>query len=83
MPARPTPSRSPIADFLRQRGDRRGFLFGAAGLGVAGIGAVAGASMLRGGDTPNVPATSVPDPTATTAPTDTGRRQADRRRAVP
>ncbi|HEY7035902.1 MAG TPA: CapA family protein [Thermomicrobiales bacterium] len=62
---------SPLTTRLRQHSDRRGFLFGAAGLGVAGLGAIAGASMLRGGDTPNVPATSVPDPTATTAPTDT------------
>jgi poly-gamma-glutamate synthesis protein (capsule biosynthesis protein) len=66
---------SPLTALLRQHSDRRGFLFGAAGLGVAGIGAVAGASMLRGGNAPNVAATSVPDPTATTSQPDTSLAQ--------
>lgn len=57
---------SPLASFLRQRGDRRGFLLGAAGLGVAGAGAVAGASLSRGGGQTHAPAASVL--TAATAP---------------
>jgi poly-gamma-glutamate capsule biosynthesis protein CapA/YwtB (metallophosphatase superfamily) len=73
MPDQPTPS--PITAFLRQHSDRRGLLLGAAGLGVAGVGAVAGASMLRGGGPPHVPATTTPDPTATTAPSDASLAQ--------
>src|SRR5215217_2560362 len=58
---------SPFAS-IRQRTDRRGFLLGAAGLGVAGIGAVAGAALFRGDD-PATPPASV-DPTATSGTVD-------------
>jgi poly-gamma-glutamate capsule biosynthesis protein CapA/YwtB (metallophosphatase superfamily) len=61
---------SPITTLLKQHTDRRGFLLGAAGLGVAGIGAVTGASLLRGDDPSDVPPTATTGPTATSAAPD-------------
>jgi poly-gamma-glutamate capsule biosynthesis protein CapA/YwtB (metallophosphatase superfamily) len=55
---------SPITTLLKHHTDRRGFLLGAAGLGVAGVGAVTGVSLLRDDDPPDV------SPTATSAAPD-------------
>lgn len=61
---------SPITTLLKQHTDRRGFLLGAAGLGVAGLGAVTGASLLRDDNPPDIPPTATSGPTATSASPD-------------
>ncbi|MEA2513885.1 MAG: hypothetical protein QOJ59_3372 [Thermomicrobiales bacterium] len=62
------PSR--LSALLRRRGGRRGLILGAAGLGVTGLGAAAGASLLGGGDTPKAAQTIAPSPTATAESSD-------------
>jgi poly-gamma-glutamate synthesis protein (capsule biosynthesis protein) len=58
------PEPSPLTGFLHRRADRRRLVIGAAGLGAAGVAAIAGASALRPDAASDAPPTSAPNPTA-------------------